>query len=105
MPTHPARYARAPALATLANAYAGVQAATLSCRHCARMPVDDNKKRPRSSLWAFAFGARSSSKSPKRRGQSGKGARCAPLGLFIGYGAMMIGNGQRYRVCCYVLRP
>lgn len=24
--------------------------------------------------------------SPKRWGQSGKGARCAPLGLFIGYG-------------------
>ena len=29
--------------------------------------------------------------SPKRRGQSGKGARCAPLGLFIGYGADTIG--------------
>ena len=62
------------------------------------------KKRPHFSHWALAYGARSSSKSPKRWGQSGKGARCAPLGVFIGYGVTMIVNGYRCVVCRYVLR-
>ena len=38
-----------------------------------------SQKRPHYSHWPFAFGTRSASKWPKRWGQSGKGARCAPL--------------------------
>lgn len=47
-------------------------------------------KRPRYSHWPFAFGARSSSKRPKRRGQSGKSAHRALLGCLRLPVSMMI---------------